>query len=143
MVGVIYERTGSREISSFGGLINIMPSYAFVFMIFTLGNVGLPGTSGFVGEFLTLLGLFKENSAYAVIATTGIILSACYALYLYKRMMFGELVKESLKRISDISIREKLCLYPLAILVIVLGLYPNIALNMFSPTLKVLIEGLE
>ena len=143
VVGVIYERTGSREISSFGGLTNIMPSYAFVFMIFTLGNVGLPGTSGFVGEFLTLLGLFKENSAYAVIATTGIILSACYALYLYKRMMFGELVKESLKRISDVSIREKLCLYPLAILVIVLGLYPNIALNMFSPTLKVLIEGLE
>ena len=143
VVGVIYERTGSREISSFGGLINIMPSYAFVFMIFTLGNIGLPGTSGFVGEFLTLLGLFKENSAYAVIATTGVILSACYALYLYKRMMFGELVKESLKRISDVSIREKLCLYPLAILVIVLGLYPNIALNMFSPNLKVLIEGLE
>ena len=143
VVGVIYERTGSREISSFGGLINIMPSYAFVFMIFTLGNIGLPGTSGFVGEFLTLLGLFKENIAYAVIATTGVILSACYALYLYKRMMFGELVKESLKRISDVSIREKLCLYPLAILVIVLGLYPNIALNMFSPSLKVLIEGLE
>ena len=143
VVGVIYERTGSREISSFGGLINAMPSYAFVFMIFTLGNIGLPGTSGFVGEFLTLLGLFKENSVYAVIATIGVILSACYALYLYKRMMFGELVKESLKRISDVSIREKLCLYPLVILVVTLGLYPNIALNMFSPSLNILIEGLE
>ena len=120
VVGVVYERTGSREISSYGGLINAMPSYAFVFMIFTLGNIGLPGTSGFIGEFLTLLGLFKVNSLYTVVATSGVILSACYALYLYKRMMFGELVKESIKRIADLSIREKFCLYPFVFLVILL-----------------------
>ena len=107
VVGVVYERTSSRDISSFGGLINNMPSYAFVFMIFTLGNIGLPGTSGFVGEFLTLIGLFKENAIYAALATLGVILSACYALFLYKRIMFGDLIKESIKRISDLSLREK------------------------------------
>ena len=112
-------------------------------MIFTLGKIGLPGTSGFIGEFLTLLGLFKVNSLYTVVATSGVILSACYALYLYKRMMFGELVKESIKRIADLSIREKFCLYPFVFLVILLGVYPNLMLNIFSPTLKVLIEGLE
>ena len=143
VVGVVYERTSSRDISSFGGLINNMPSYAFVFMIFTLGNIGLPGTSGFVGEFLTLIGLFKENAIYAALATLGVILSACYALFLYKRMIFGDLIKESIKRISDLSLREKFCLYPFVILIIFLGFYPLIVLNIFSPSLELLIESLE
>ena len=121
---------------------NAMPSYAFVFMVFTLGNIGLPGTSGFVGEFLTLVGLFKENGFYAAIATLGVILSACYALYLYKRIMYGELVKESIKRISDLSMREKFCLYPLAIFVVFLGFYPNLVLDIFSPSLRILIGDL-
>ena len=143
VVGVVYERTSSRDISSFGGLINNMPSYAFVFMIFTLGNIGLPGTSGFVGEFLTLVGLFKENAIFAALATLGVILSACYALFLYKRIMFGDLIKESIKRISDLSLREKFCLYPFVILIIFLGFYPLIVLNIFSPSLELLIERMR
>ena len=92
-VGVVYDRMHTREIAAYGGLVNRMPIYAFVFMVFTLANVGLPGTSGFIGEFLTLLGAFKANTWVAFLATTGVILSAAYALYLYRRMIFGPLEK--------------------------------------------------
>jgi NADH-quinone oxidoreductase subunit M len=105
-VGVVYDRMHTREIAAYGGLVNRMPIFAFVFMVFTLANVGLPGTSGFIGEFLTLVGAFKANTWVAFLATIGVILSAAYALYLYRRMMFGPLEKRSLKAISDMGYRE-------------------------------------
>ena len=112
-VGVVYDRMHTREIAAYGGLVNRMPLYAAVFMVFTLANVGLPGTSGFVGEFLTLLGAFQVNTWVAFFAATGVILSAAYALWLYRRVIFGALDKESLKAILDLSRREIAILAPL------------------------------
>ncbi|MEO1141861.1 MAG: NADH-quinone oxidoreductase subunit M, partial [Pseudomonadota bacterium] len=106
-VGVVYDRMHTREIAAYGGLVNRMPNYAVVFLIFTMANVGLPGTSGFVGEFLTLLGVFQVNTWVALFATTGVILSAAYALWLYRRVVFGALEKENLKAILDLDRREK------------------------------------
>ncbi|QYM73009.1 NADH-quinone oxidoreductase subunit M [Pseudochrobactrum sp. Wa41.01b-1] len=123
-VGVVYDRMHTRDISAYGGLVNNMPKYAVVFLILTMANVGLPGTSGFIGEFLTLFGVFQANTWIAVIATTGVILSAAYALYLYRRVIFGALDKESLKALLDLSPREKAILYPLVILTILFGVYP-------------------
>ena len=123
-VGVIYDRMHTREITAYGGLVNRMPRYAVAMMIFTMANVGLPGTSGFVGEFLTLIGVFQVNSWVAIFATTGVILSAAYALWLYRRVIFGALEKETLRSILDLSGREKLLLYPLIALVIFFGIYP-------------------
>jgi len=123
-VGVVYDRMHTRDIDAYGGLANNMPKYAVVFLIFTMANVGLPGTSGFVGEFLTLLGAFRANTWVALLATTGVILSAGYALWLYRRIVFGALTKESLKALLDLSPREKLILYPLVILTIFFGVYP-------------------
>ncbi|MCJ8147889.1 NADH-quinone oxidoreductase subunit M [Shinella sedimenti] len=123
-VGVVYDRLHTREISAYGGLVNNMPKYAVAFMLFTMANVGLPGTSGFVGEFMTLLGVFRANTWVALFATTGVILSAAYALWLYRRVIFGALEKESLKALLDLSGREKLLLYPLGILTIFFGVYP-------------------
>ena len=123
-VGVVYDRTHTREIAAYGGLVNNMPKYAVVFMIFTMANVGLPGTSGFVGEFLTLLGVFRVNTWIALFATTGVILSAGYALWLYRKVIFGALEKESLKQLLDLSTREKAVIYPLVVLTIFFGLYP-------------------
>jgi len=123
-VGVVYDRLHTREIAAYGGLVNNMPKYAVVFMVFTMANVGLPGTSGFVGEIMTLLGVFRANTWVALFATTGVILSASYALWLYRRMIFGALEKESLKALLDLSGREKLLLYPLVILTIFFGVYP-------------------
>lgn len=123
-VGVIYDRMHTREIAAYGGLVNRMPAYAVVFLIFTMANVGLPGTVGFVGEFLTLLGAFRANTWIALFATTGVILSAAYALYLYRRVVFGVLQKENLKAILDLSAREKAILYPLVVLTIFFGVYP-------------------
>jgi len=142
VVGVVYERIHTREILAYGGLVVRMPAYAFVFMIFTLGNVGLPGTSGFVGEVLTLLGLFQVNKMAAIIATSGVIFSACYGLWLYKRIIFGDLIKENLKRINDLSLREKLCLYPLVALVVFFGVCPMPIIDIFNPTIKSLISSL-
>ncbi|GGE80567.1 NADH-quinone oxidoreductase subunit M [Stappia taiwanensis] len=123
-VGVIYDRMHTRDISAYGGLVNRMPFYAVAFMIFTMANVGLPGTSGFVGEFLTLMGAFQVNTWVALMATLGVIFSAAYALYLYKRVVFGALDKESLKSIMDLSVRERVILVPLIILTIFFGFYP-------------------
>ena len=131
-VGVVYDRMHTREISAYGGLVNRMPNYAVAFMIFTLANVGLPGTSGFVGEFLTLLGIFQVNTWVALLATTGVILSAAYALWLYRRVMFGVLDKDSLKAMLDLSPREKWLLYPLAVLVIFFGIYPAPVFDVIS-----------
>ncbi|MBX9466990.1 MAG: NADH-quinone oxidoreductase subunit M [Rhizobium rhizophilum] len=123
-VGVIYDRLHTREIAAYGGLVNNMPKYALAFMVFTMANVGLPGTSGFVGEFLTLIGIFRVNTWVALFAATGVILSAAYALWLYRRVVFGALEKESLKSMLDLNAREKLVLYPLIALTIFFGVYP-------------------
>ena len=123
-VGVIYDRMHTREISAYGGLVNNMPKYAVVFMIFSMANIGLPGTSGFVGEFLVLIGVFQVNSWIAIFAALGVILSAAYMLWLYRRVIFGALEKENLKALLDLSRREKIILYPLAALIIFFGVYP-------------------
>jgi NADH-quinone oxidoreductase subunit M len=123
-VGVIYDRMHTREIAAYGGLVNNMPKYAVAFMIFTMANVGLPGTSGFIGEFLTLIGVFQANSMVALFAATGVILSAAYALWLYRRVIFGALEKESLKALLDLSPREQMILYPLIAVTIFFGVYP-------------------
>ncbi|MGV8939651.1 MAG: NADH-quinone oxidoreductase subunit M [Allorhizobium sp.] len=123
-VGVVYDRLHTREISAYGGLVNNMPKYAVVFLFFTMANIGLPGTSGFIGEFLTLIGVFRVNTLVALFAATGVILSACYALWLYRRVVFGALEKESLKSLLDLNIREKLTLYPLITLTLFFGVYP-------------------
>ncbi|OAM77434.1 NADH-quinone oxidoreductase subunit M [Devosia elaeis] len=123
-VGVIYDRMHTREISAYGGLVERMPQYAFAFMVFTMANVGLPGTSGFVGEFLTMMGVFQVNTWVAFGAAFGVILSAGYALWLYRRVIFGALTKDSLKSILDLNLREKIVIYPLIVLTIVFGFYP-------------------
>jgi NADH-quinone oxidoreductase subunit M len=142
-VGVVYDRMHTREIAAYGGLVNRMPIYAFVFMLFTLANVGLPGTSGFVGEFLTLLGAFKANTWVAFLATIGVILSAAYALYLYRRMIFGVLEKPSLRRIPDMGYREVLVFAPLVFLVILFGFYPAPLLDVTAVSVKKLVSGYE
>nr|WP_295462022.1 NADH-quinone oxidoreductase subunit M [Mesorhizobium sp.] len=141
-VGVIYDRMHTREIAAYGGLVNNMPKYAVVFLIFTLANVGLPGTSGFVGEFLTLFGAFKANTWVALFAATGVILSAAYALWLYRRVVYGALTKESLKGLLDLSTREKVILYPLVILVIFYGVYPSALLNPTAASVEALVNNL-
>jgi NADH-quinone oxidoreductase subunit M len=128
-VGVIYDRMHTREIAAYGGLVHRMPFYALVFMVLTMANVGLPGTSGFVGEFLTLMGAFAANTWVAFIATTGVILSAAYALWLYSRVIFGSLEKPALAAIPDLDRREVLVLAPLTLLVIYYGVQPGPVLN--------------
>ncbi|MFD1327002.1 NADH-quinone oxidoreductase subunit M [Mycoplana ramosa] len=123
-VGVVYDRLHTREIAAYGGLVSNMPKYAVAFMIFTMANVGLPGTSGFIGEVMTLIGVFRVNTWVALFAATGVILSASYALWLYRRVIFGPLEKESLKALLDLSGREKAILYPLVALTIFFGVYP-------------------
>ncbi len=140
-VGVVYDRMHTREIAAYGGLVNRMPKYAVVFLIFTLANVGLPGTSGFVGEFLTLIGVFQVNTWVAMFATTGVILSAAYALWLYRRVVFGVLEKESLKTILDLSGREKLILYPLVAMVILFGIYPVPVFDVTNASVEALVSN--
>ncbi len=123
-VGVVYDRMHTRDIAAYGGLVNRMPAYAAMMLLFTMGNVGLPGTSGFVGEFMTLMGVFRVNSWVAIFAATGVILSAAYALWLFRRVILGALDKENLKSILDLSPREKALLYPLAVLTVFFGVYP-------------------
>ena len=138
-VGVIYDRMHTREIDAYGGLVNRMPAYALVFMFFTMANVGLPGTSGFIGEFLTLMGIFQVNTWIAAVATTGVILSAAYALWLYRRVVMGELVKEALKSITDMSGRERAIFVPLIAATLILGVYPALVTDIIGPTVKALI----
>jgi NADH-quinone oxidoreductase subunit M len=139
-VGVVYDRMHTREIAAYGGLVNIMPRYAVAFMVFTMANVGLPGTSGFVGEFLTLMGIFQVNTWVALFATTGVILSAGYALWLYRRVIFGALEKESLKAMLDLSGREKAILYPLIALTIFFGVYPSPVLDVTAASVDALLS---
>jgi NADH-quinone oxidoreductase subunit M len=138
-VGVIYDRMHTREIAAYGGLVNNMPKYAVAFLIFTMANVGLPGTSGFIGEFLTMLGVFRVNTWVAFFAATGVILSAAYALWLYRRIIFGALTKDSLKTLLDLSPREKTILYPLIVLVIFFGVYPAPVFDATAQSVKALV----
>ena len=142
-VGVIYDRMHTREIAAYGGLVNRMPIYAFAFMIFTLANIGLPGTSGFIGEFLTLIGTFRVNNWVATLATLGTILSAAYALWLYRKVIFGKLTKPSLFNIKDVGWREMIILAPLVILTIVLGVYPKPVLDMSAVSVAQLIDNFQ
>ena len=142
-VGVVYDRMHTREIAAYGGLVNRMPIYAFTFMIFTMANVGLPGTSGFVGEFLTLIGAFKVNTWVAFLATTGVILSAAYALYLYRRVIYGVLEKDNLKAIADMTPREIAVLAPLVVLTILFGFYPAPLLDVMAASVDNLISDYQ
>jgi NADH-quinone oxidoreductase subunit M len=142
-VGVVYDRMHTREIAAYGGLVNRMPAYAAVFMVFTLANVGLPGTSGFIGEFLTLLGTFKVNIPVATLATLGVILSACYALWLYRKVIFGRLEKPSLAGIGDLELREIAILVPLVALTILLGIYPKPVLDLSAASVTALVESYQ
>ena len=139
-VGVLYDRLHTRNIDAYGGIVNKMPIYALIFMFFTLANVGLPGTSGFVGEFLTLVGIFKVNTWVALFATSGVILSAAYALWLYRRIVLGQLIKESLKSITEMDRREKIIFAPLIFMTLLLGIYPALILDIIGPSVSVLVE---
>jgi len=143
VVGVVYDRIHSRLIERYGGLVHRMPVYAATFMIFTLANVGLPGTSGFVGEFLVLVGIFQVNTWVAMLATTGIVLSAAYALWLYRRVIFGTLGKADLADILDMNKREILIFAPLLALVILFGVYPAPLLDVMHVSVAQLIENHE
>jgi len=139
-VGVVYDRLHTREIAAYGGLVNRMPIYAFIFMLFTMANVGLPGTSGFVGEFLALMGTFRANVQVATIATLGIILSAGYALWLYRKMIFGKL-KPGLETMKDIGLREAVIFAPLVVLTILFGVAPKPVLDMSAASVAQLLDG--
>jgi NADH-quinone oxidoreductase subunit M len=139
-VGVVYDRMHTREIAAYGGLVNRMPIYAFVFMVFTLANVGLPGTSGFIGEFLTLIGTFGVNNWVATLATLGTILSAAYALWLYRKVIFGRLTKPGLFHIKDVGWREIVVLAPLVVLTIVFGVPRNFVLDISAVSVSQLID---
>ena len=138
-VGVIYDRMHTRDIDAYGGLVIRMPAYALIFMFFTMANVGLPGTSGFVGEFLTLMGIFQVNTWVAAVATSGVIFSAAYALYLYRRVVFGDLIKEALKSITDMEARERLIFAPLVVMTLLLGVYPSLVTDIIGPSVKALV----
>ncbi len=139
-VGVIYDRMHTRDIDAYGGLVNRMPAYALIFLFFTMANVGLPGTSGFIGEFLTLVGVFKVNTWVALVATSGVILSASYALWLYRRIVLGDLIKESLKSITDMSGRERAIFAPLVAMTLLLGVYPSLVTDIIGPSTEALIS---
>jgi NADH-quinone oxidoreductase subunit M len=140
-VGVIYDRMHTREIAAYGGLVNRMPLYAAAFMVFTLANVALPGTSGFIGEFLTLIGTFRINTSVATLATLGTILSAAYALWLYRKVIFGALEKPALATIRDLDYREVITLGPLAALAILLGFFPGPVLDLSAASVDRLLSG--
>jgi len=142
-VGVVYDRMHTREITAYGGLVNRMPLYAVAFMVFTLANVGMPGTSGFVGEFLSLIGTFKVNIWVATLATLGVILSAAYALWLYRKVIFGRLDKPKLMGIRDLDYREIVTLGPLAVLTIAFGIYPKPVLDMSAAAVSQLVDNYQ
>jgi len=142
-VGVVYDRMHSREISTYGGLVNRMPVYAAVFMVFTLANVGLPGTSGFVGEFLILLGTFRALPAFAVIGMLGVILSAVYMLWMYQRVIFGEITNPKNKKLVDLDFREKLILLPLVALIFWMGIYSESFLRRMDTSVNQVLHHLK
>ncbi len=142
-VGVVYDRLHTREISRYGGIVKNMPKYATVFMIFMLASVGLPGTSGFVGEFLSLLAAFQVDTVVAVFATTGLILGAAYMLMLYRRVVFGPTEHADAANMPDLNLREKVLLVPLVLLTIYFGVFPNVILDKIGPTVEKLVSDYE
>ena len=139
-VGVVYERMHTRLISKYGGLVNIMPRYAIVFMVFTLGALGLPGTSGFIGEFLILMGAFKKNFLVATIASLGVILGAAYMLWLYKRIIFGEIINSEVRNMIDLKKFEIVILFLLVAPIIFFGFYPEPLINSVETSVSSLLE---
>jgi NADH-quinone oxidoreductase subunit M len=142
-VGVLYDRMHTYEIAAYGGLVNRMPRYAVVMMVFTLANIGLPGTSGFIGEFLTLIGAFQAVPWVALFAATGLILSAPYALYLYRRVIFGVLDKPSLMNIRDLNGREIVTLIPLLLLTLYYGVHPQPIIDASAASIDALVQGVN
>jgi NADH-quinone oxidoreductase subunit M len=142
-VGVVYDRMHTREINAYGGLVHRMPVYAAVFMLFTLASVGMPATSGFIGEFLVMTGLFMVNTWVAALTCTGIILGAAYMLWLYRRIIFGELVKPELKSILDMDMREKVVFAPLVLLVLWMGIYPASFTSVMAASVDKLVQDYQ
>lgn len=142
-VGVVYDRLHSREVSKYGGIVKNMPAYATVFMIFVLGSVGLPGTSGFVGEFLTLLGAFQYDIIIATCATTGVVLGAAYMLLLYRRVVFGPVENKKAAAMEDLNIIERVVFAPLVVLVFFLGIYPSVVMTSISPPISRIVSEYE
>jgi len=142
-VGVVYDRYHSRMISSYGGLVNIMPKYALVFMIFALAALGLPGTSGFVGEFLVLVGTFQINIFVAVIASLGVILAAAYMLWLYKRVIFGKMASSEIKEMTDLNKTEIYIFASLVFLTLFFGIYPEPLFNTIDISVSNLIDNYQ
>ncbi len=142
-VGVVYDRLHTREIARYGGLVSKMPFYSFSFMIFILASLGLPGTSGFVGEFLVLLSIFSINTYFAIFATTGVVLAATYSLWLYRRIIFGALIKDDLSEMFDLTRREIIIFLPLIILTISIGLYPKPIINIIEPSTEKIVNQIK
>jgi NADH-quinone oxidoreductase subunit M len=142
-VGVVYDRLHTREIARYGGLVQNMPRYAVVFMVMMLASVGLPGTSGFVGEFLILIGAFQDNTWVALLATTGIILGAAYMLWLYRRVVFGKITRDDVKGMLDLSPREVAIFAPLVLVVLWMGIYPSSFLSVISVSVEALIQNYQ
>jgi len=142
-VGVVYDRLHTREIERYGGLVNKMPFYSFTFMIFILASLGLPGTSGFVGEFLVLLSIFSINTYFAIFATTGVVLAATYSLWLYRKVIFGALVKDDLMDILDLTKKEIVIFVPLIFLTIFIGIYPKPVIDIIEPSALNVVENIQ
>ena len=142
-VGVLYDRLHTREIARYGGLVSKMPFYSFSFMIFILASLGLPGTSGFVGEFLVLLSIFSINTYFAIFATSGVVLAATYSLWLYRRIIFGALIKDDLSEMFDLTRREIIIFLPLIILTIFIGLYPKPIINIIEPSTEKIVNQIK
>ena len=142
-VGVVYDRLHTREIARYGGLVSKMPFYSFSFMIFILASLGLPGTSGFVGEFLVLLSIFSINTYFAIFATTGVVLAATYSLWLYRRIIFGALIKDDLSEMFDLTRREIIIFLPLIILTVFIGLYPKPIINIIEPSTEKIVNQIK
>jgi NADH-quinone oxidoreductase subunit M len=142
-VGVVYDRMHTRDIDAYGGLVHRMPAYAIAFMVFTMASIGLPGTGGFVGEVLVLVGAFKANSWVAALAMLGVILGAAYMLFLYRRIIFGELTKENLMKIKDMSRREWAIFAPLLIITIWMGVYPVVFLDFMHVSVENLLNQVQ
>src|SRR5574341_339454 len=143
LVGMVYERRHTRMIEDYGGVAKAMPIFAAFFMIIALSSIGLPGTNGFVGEFLIILGTFKSNIVYAVLAASGVILAAIYMLWMYQRVFFGKVTNPANEKLLDLNLREKLILVPLVILVFWIGLYPKPYLSKMEKSVESLFEFVD
>jgi NADH-quinone oxidoreductase subunit M len=142
-VGVVYDRLHTREIDRYGGLVKNMPNYAVAFMLFAMASIGLPGTSGFVGEFLVLVGSYQVSTMVTALAATGVVLGAAYTLLLYKRVVFGELVKPDVRAMKDLSAREVMIFAPMIVLVLWMGIYPSSFTRPMAPSLAKVITDFK